>query len=97
MPTDQPPPPTGPSTEPKARGANRSTKVAGKLKVLPEQPDPTPRSLDLQGPPKGGDKEGNASGGGGTTGDSDEGDIDEGGGGDEEGQDAEVCISIRWR
>ncbi|EKM57034.1 uncharacterized protein PHACADRAFT_119181 [Phanerochaete carnosa HHB-10118-sp] len=26
--------------EPKARGANRSTKVAGKLKVLPEQPEP---------------------------------------------------------
>ncbi|KAF8633057.1 hypothetical protein AX15_001534 [Amanita polypyramis BW_CC] len=26
-------------TEPKLRGANRSTKVAGKLKVLPEQPD----------------------------------------------------------
>ncbi|THU81579.1 DUF155-domain-containing protein [Dendrothele bispora CBS 962.96] len=26
--------------EPKTRGANRSTKVAGKLKVLPEQPDP---------------------------------------------------------
>ncbi|KAM6492419.1 putative ACR, YagE family COG1723 domain containing protein [Amanita muscaria] len=28
--------------EPKARGANRSTKVAGKLKVLPEQPDNLP-------------------------------------------------------
>lgn len=26
------------SSEPKARGANRSTKVAGKLKVLPDQP-----------------------------------------------------------
>ena len=94
MPTDQPPPPTSSSAEPKARGANRSTKVAGKLKVLPEQPDPTLRNLDLSGPPKGGDKEGNVSGGGGTTGDSDEGDIDEEGG-EEEGQDAEVCISIQ--
>ncbi|TFY74713.1 hypothetical protein EWM64_g9298 [Hericium alpestre] len=28
--------------EPKPRGANRSTKVAGKLKVLPEQPEPEP-------------------------------------------------------
>ncbi|KAI0065246.1 DUF155-domain-containing protein [Artomyces pyxidatus] len=28
--------------EPKARGAKRSTKVAGKLKVLPEQPEPEP-------------------------------------------------------
>lgn len=28
------------ASEPKARGANRSTKVAGKLKVLPEQPEP---------------------------------------------------------
>lgn len=26
-------------TEPKSRGANRSTKAAGKLKVLPEQPE----------------------------------------------------------
>ncbi|KAG9218130.1 hypothetical protein CCMSSC00406_0008069 [Pleurotus cornucopiae] len=29
-----------PTSEIKARGANRSTKVAGKLKVLPEQPEP---------------------------------------------------------
>lgn len=28
------------AAEPKARGANRSTKVAGKLKVLPEHPEP---------------------------------------------------------
>jgi hypothetical protein len=28
------------SAEPKTRGANRSTKVAGKLKVLPDQPTP---------------------------------------------------------
>jgi hypothetical protein len=30
------------SAEPKARGANRSTKVAGKLKVLPDQPADAP-------------------------------------------------------
>ncbi|KAL1673047.1 hypothetical protein EV122DRAFT_270960 [Schizophyllum commune] len=33
------PPSSAPADEPKARGANRSTKVAGKLKVLPEQAD----------------------------------------------------------
>ncbi|GJE93750.1 DUF155-domain-containing protein [Phanerochaete sordida] len=37
MSTNQPNPR---GAEPKARGANRSTKVAGKLKVLPEQPEP---------------------------------------------------------
>lgn len=54
-------------SEPKARGANRSTKVAGKLKVLPEQPEPT---VD-DGPvlPKAEESVG-------TTGDSDEGDIE---------------------
>lgn len=47
---------SGPSSdEPKARGANRSTKVAGKLKVLPEQPEPVPKDRVEQqpeGPPK---------------------------------------------
>lgn len=40
--------------EPKVRGANRSTKVAGKLKVLPEQPEPEPviPRRTLLGPPK---------------------------------------------
>ncbi|KAI0827142.1 hypothetical protein BC628DRAFT_1409923 [Trametes gibbosa] len=32
--------PTSSAAEPKARGANRSTKVAGKLKVLPEHAEP---------------------------------------------------------
>jgi hypothetical protein len=44
-----------PSDEPKARGANRSTKVAGKLKVLPEQPEPVPKDRVEQqpeGPPR---------------------------------------------
>ncbi|KAI0340379.1 DUF155-domain-containing protein [Trametopsis cervina] len=49
-------PPSASSTEPKARGANRSTKVAGKLKVLPEQPEPVVPKDRLEpqpeGPPK---------------------------------------------
>ncbi|KAI0688381.1 DUF155-domain-containing protein [Cytidiella melzeri] len=58
MSASQPPrlPPTGaPLTEPKARGANRSTKVAGKLKVLPEQPEPVPKDRtepQPEGPPR---------------------------------------------
>jgi hypothetical protein len=60
------------STEPKTRGANRSTKVAGKLKVLPEQPElVTVKAVDLPGPPRDHDETV------GTTGDSDEGDIDD--------------------
>ncbi|KAG6899206.1 hypothetical protein C0993_012334 [Termitomyces sp. T159_Od127] len=54
--------------EPKIRGANRSTKAAGKLKVLPEQPDLPPlRGESLK------DREESPSSGG----DSDEGDVDE--------------------
>lgn len=34
--------PSGSNDDTKARGANRSTKVAGKLKVLPEHPEPAP-------------------------------------------------------
>ncbi|KIY64408.1 DUF155-domain-containing protein [Cylindrobasidium torrendii FP15055 ss-10] len=56
------------SSEAKARGANRSTKVAGKLKVLPEQREPTsgpgPRSPTHVEESVG------------TTGDSDDGDIE---------------------
>lgn len=37
--------------EPKARGANRSTKVAGKLKVLPDQPEPLVPVDKLEPPP----------------------------------------------
>lgn len=43
---------TVPQAEHKARGANRSTKVAGKLKVLPDQPDPVTQSKVLSEPPK---------------------------------------------
>lgn len=39
-------------TETKARGANRSTKVAGKLKVLPDQPDVPTQPKVLSEPPK---------------------------------------------
>lgn len=33
---------SGSTDDTKLRGANRSTKVAGKLKVLPEHPEPAP-------------------------------------------------------
>lgn len=72
MSTSQPNPkiPTG-SEGPKARGANRSTKVAGKLKVLPEQPElviPQDRlEPPARAPPKRDETEGSA-----TAGDSDE-------------------------
>ena len=42
----------GQQTEIKARGANRSTKVAGKLKVLPDQPDVPTQSKILIEPSK---------------------------------------------
>ena len=63
------------------RGANRSTKVAGKLKVLPEQPEHLPI---LGAKPL---KERVESGG--TTGDSDEGDIEEN---DDESQEYDVEV-----
>ncbi|EJD54832.1 DUF155-domain-containing protein [Auricularia subglabra TFB-10046 SS5] len=45
LPVHSPAPPQGAQgADAKPRGANRSTKVAGKLKVLPEQPDPTTQS-----------------------------------------------------
>lgn len=65
--------------EPKIRGANRSTKAAGKLKVLPEQPELT----SLHGESLK-DREQSPS----TCGDSDEGDVDES---SEEQEDIEVC------
>ncbi|TDL24652.1 DUF155-domain-containing protein [Rickenella mellea] len=40
------------ATDSKPRGANRSTKVAGKLKVLPDQPDPLTQSTILGEAPK---------------------------------------------
>ncbi|PPQ87682.1 hypothetical protein CVT25_011449 [Psilocybe cyanescens] len=57
----------------KPRGANRSTKVAGKLKVLPEQPEDLPvlGSKPPYKPPR--DHVESA----GTTGDSDDGDVEE--------------------
>jgi len=66
------------SPDGKPRGANRSSKVAGKLKVLPEQPEhlpvlgaktPTPTPLYK---PQRDHAESN-----GTTGDSDDGDVEE--------------------
>ncbi|KAJ7487764.1 hypothetical protein FB451DRAFT_1025304 [Mycena latifolia] len=59
-----------PSSEPKSRGANRSTKAAGKLKVLPEQPD-----LDQNVPGPSNETEETTSVG--TTGESDDADLDD--------------------
>lgn len=63
-------------TEPKARGANRSTKVAGKLKVLPEQPEPIipegQHEPAASAPPRRDEGEGSA-----TAGDSEEEDGDD--------------------
>jgi hypothetical protein len=65
-----------PSSEPKARGANRSTKAAGKLKVLPEQPDlPTPEEIRRPGRDAPGPSTEEESVG--TTGDSDDADVDD--------------------
>ena len=41
MSSQQPPRSIGGVAEPKPRGPNRTTKTAGKLKVLPEQPEPS--------------------------------------------------------
>lgn len=71
--------------EPKARGANRSTKVAGKLKVLPDQPEPVVPKDRLEpaptAPPRRDEAEGSA-----TAGDSDEDVADD----EEDTEDVEV-------
>ncbi|KAG5654574.1 hypothetical protein H0H81_000099 [Sphagnurus paluster] len=70
--------------EAKGRGANRSTKAAGKLKVLPEQPEfPTLRGDSLR------EREEST----GTAGDSDDGDVDENDD-EEEQEDVEVYNQI---
>ncbi|KAH8101823.1 DUF155-domain-containing protein [Cristinia sonorae] len=63
------------SADQKARGANRSTKVAGKLKVLPDQPEPfvVDKPVSLPPPPKV-TSQGEGSG---VTGDSDEDEADD--------------------
>ena len=75
-----------PSDETKHRGANRSTKVAGKLKVLPEQPEPEPVSVkrEMLVPPriKKDREDGSAS-----TAESDDDEGDD----EEETEDVEVC------
>ena len=67
----------------KPRGANRSTKVAGKLKVLPEQPEHFP-VLSPKTPTTKPTKDDVG------TGDSEDGDIEE----SEESQEDEVCKYI---
>ena len=76
-----------PLLDSKPRGANRSTKVAGKLKVLPEQPE----NLPILGAKTLITKPTNDYESVGTTGDSEDGDIEE----SEESQgDVEVCRYI---
>jgi hypothetical protein len=69
----------------KHRRANRSTKVSGKLKVLPEQPDPgpVPTKRALLAPAQGGE------GSGAATGDSDD---DDGDGGPDEDETEDVDV-----
>ncbi|KAF9482706.1 DUF155-domain-containing protein [Pholiota conissans] len=64
------------SAEAKPRGANRSTKVAGKLKVLPEQPEDLP-ILGGKSPARIFKSPKDLGESAGTTGDSDDGDIEE--------------------
>ncbi|KAJ7669200.1 hypothetical protein DFH06DRAFT_177751 [Mycena polygramma] len=67
------------ASEPKSRGANRSTKAAGKLKVLPEQPDSlleanaANRKTEWDSPGPSNETEGSV----GTAGDSDDADADD--------------------
>jgi hypothetical protein len=64
------------TSDSKPRGANRSTKIAGKLKVLPEQPETLPLLGDKVSLPRI-QKLREHAGSSGTTGDSDDGDIEE--------------------
>ncbi|TFK86074.1 DUF155-domain-containing protein [Polyporus arcularius HHB13444] len=76
--------------ESKTRGANRSTKVAGKLKVLPEHAEPVlqkDKSPQPPPPPRAGDEAGEGSG---TLADSEDEDVDE----DTEPEDVEVYNQI---
>ncbi|KAI0071273.1 DUF155-domain-containing protein [Panus rudis PR-1116 ss-1] len=70
-------PPVNVANEPKARGANRSTKVAGKLKVLPDQPQaPAPQDKQVEPPPPPKVREEGEGDGSGTAGDSDDDEAD---------------------
>lgn len=80
-------PPSTPQVEPKTRGANRSTKVAGKLKVLPDQPaSPGPATQSTLVPAVELDESPNA------TGDTDDGDDEEEVEEDDEDEDVEVRL-----
>lgn len=83
--------PNSKSPDGKPRGANRSTKVAGKLKVLPEQPEhlpvlgaKTPTSTLLYKPQR------DHAESTGTTGDSDDGDVEE------NDEDQEYDVEVNW-
>lgn len=72
----------------KPRGANRTTKVAGKLKVLPEQPDTLP-ALEDKVAIRRSQLIRDQAGSSGTAGDSDEGDV-------EESEEYEACTSLNF-
>ncbi len=79
-----------PSSENKPRGANRSTKVAGKLKVLPEQPEHLPvlnKSPVINGPRRARDNTVDS------TGESEDGDIESSEENEREEEDVEACGS----
>ncbi|PIL27688.1 hypothetical protein GSI_10841 [Ganoderma sinense ZZ0214-1] len=87
------PPALAPATsgEAKARGANRSTKVAGKLKVLPEHAEPVLEKGKVQPPPAPPTSKPDETGeGSGTLADSEDDEADE----EEEPDDAEVYNQI---
>lgn len=87
LPTSSKSPALTSTTEPKPRGANRSTKVAGKLKVLPEQPQSSVTSRDKPTVAPIAPKSPSEFESPGTTADSDEDEADD----EEDVEDMEVC------
>lgn len=80
------------SSENKPRGANRSTKVAGKLKVLPEQPEHLPvlnKSPALSEPRRTNEDIV------GSAGESEDGDIESSEDNEQEEEDVEACANNR--
>jgi hypothetical protein len=71
-----------PSLGDKPRGANRSTKIAGKLKVLPEQPEPL---LKKSSPKRFEDA---------STGESEDRDIESSEGNEQDESDFEACVTF---
>ena len=89
-----PPPPA--QADQKTRGANRSTKVAGKLKVLPDQPDVPTQSQILSEPPKPAQPTADTAPKSGSDDEDGEDDDTEEQEEEQEEQDAEVCCA-KWQ